>query len=282
MTDTTLTLLCDPETRMPLKLQTNQDGEQVLTASAGTYYPVVAGVPNFLHNRKLTGTNKRYQALYNRLSPFYNFVTRSAIRLMRASEDDVRREYLCELEIKKDDLVLEVSVGTGTNLRLLPSYARYYGLDISPGQLAQCKKNIRKNGPKAELFLGQAECLPFRDNSFDVVFHMGGINFFTDPELAIQEMYRVAKPGTKIVIVDETDRFTKKLAKIPIVQAFFKSDSGITVPAPSVPVDAEDVCVKELFNGRLWYLGFRKPKAKINPAAAVTGLLKQRAIHHSM
>ena len=58
------------------------------------------------------------------------------------------------------------------------------------------------------------------------------------------------------------------VAKIPIVQAFFKSDSGITVPAPSVPVDAEEVCVKELFNGRLWYLGFRKPKAKINPASA--------------
>ena len=52
----------------------------------------------------------------------------------------------------------------------------------------------------------EAERLPFKVESFDCVFHVGGINFFTDKARAIKEMIWVAKSGTKIVIVDETER----------------------------------------------------------------------------
>ena len=45
--------------------------------------------------------------------------------------------------------------------------------------------------------------------AFDVVFHMGGINFFNDKAQALQEMVRVAKPETKFVIVGETEQITK-------------------------------------------------------------------------
>ena len=58
-------------------------------------------------------------------------------------------------------------------------------------------------GLQGDLFLGNAECLPFADESFDVVFHVGGINFFNDRAKAIREMIRVAKPGSKILIADE-------------------------------------------------------------------------------
>lgn len=282
MKEETLSLLCDPENHEPLTLQQTEDGSPLLTTKDNVTYPFHDDVPNFLHMKNVNGINKRYQMMYDRLSPFYNFVTRTAIRLMRANEEDVRREYLCELEINSGDRVLEVSVGTGTNLFLLPQDAKYYGLDISEGQLKQCKKNLKKLGREAELFLGAAESLPFHDNSFDVVFHMGGINFFGDPDLALREMYRVAKPGTKIVVVDETDRFTKKLAKIPVVQAFFKSNHDVTVPDPLVPELAEDIEVKELFNGRLWYLSFRKGQAKIKPTTVTTALLQRLAHQRGM
>jgi ubiquinone/menaquinone biosynthesis C-methylase UbiE len=257
MNQDTLQLLCDPKSKTPLQLL-KQDESIVLAVNQETHYPVSDGIADFLQHEELSGTNKRYQAMYNRLSPLYNYVTRTAIMLMNTSEESVRMEYLRELEIKPGDKVLEVSVGTGTNIRLLPRHARYYGLDISPGQLRQCKKNLKKAGMEAELFLGLGERLPFCDNIFDVVFHMGGINFFNDPAQAIWEMYRVAKPGTKIVIVDETDRFTQKLGKIPIVKAFFTTDA-VNVPDIHVPDDAIDIETKELFNGRLWYVGFRKP-----------------------
>ncbi len=46
--------------------------------------------------------------------------------------------------------------------------------------------------------------MPFADNSFDIVFHSGGINFFSDKAKVISEMIRVTKPRTKILIANET------------------------------------------------------------------------------
>ena len=88
------------------------------------------------------------------------------------------REYLDELEVKDGDRVLEVSVGTGRNLQFLPRGAQYFGLDISWGMLKQCQRNARKWNLDVALFMGNAECLPFKKELFDVVFHFGGIKLF--------------------------------------------------------------------------------------------------------
>ncbi|NLM52226.1 MAG: class I SAM-dependent methyltransferase [Firmicutes bacterium] len=270
-----LKLLRDPDNGCPLSYQTAPNGAEFLCEpKSGRIYPIKNGIPNFLHQRPVSGLNLKYQKQYDLLSPFYNFVTKTAIFLMGAKEADVRRQYLCELEIEPGMKVLEVSVGTGSNICLLPPYAQYFGLDISWGQLKQCQKNLKKLGLSAQLFLCDAEHLPFSDNQFDVVFHMGGINFFSDPALALQEMVRVAKPGSKIVVVDETDKFTKKLAKIPIVKEFFKHPNAMAAPELHLPDNVEEVQQKELFDGRLWYLGFRKPH--INKLSKVTSLLQWR------
>ncbi|NLP36546.1 MAG: class I SAM-dependent methyltransferase [Firmicutes bacterium] len=269
-------MLRDPVNGRPLSYRVNQKGAEFLVEpQAGKIYPIHNGIPDFLHQRPVSGLNLKYQKQYDLLSPFYNFATKTAIFLMGAKEADVRRQYLCELEIKPGMQVLEVSVGTGTNLCLLPRHAHYFGLDISRGQLDQCRKNLKKIGLTAHLFLCDAENLPFCDNQFDVVFHMGGINFFSDPAQALQEMVRVAKPGSKIVVVDETDKFTKKLAKIPIVKEFFKHDNAMAAPELHLPQNVEEVRQKELFDGRLWYLGFRKPITH-KESPKVTSLLQWR------
>jgi len=101
--------------------------------------------------------------------------------------------------------------------------------------LRKCRKNLRKWKRAAKLFHGEAEHLPFRDE-VDVVFHVGGINFFNDKAGAIQEMVRVAKPGTKIVIVDETEKLVKEqYEKTPLVGKYFKKRAA-TVADPSILV----------------------------------------------
>jgi ubiquinone/menaquinone biosynthesis C-methylase UbiE len=112
----------------------------------------------------------------------------------------------------KGGRTLEVSIGTGNNLSYLyeyPGVGEIIGMDISGGQLARCSKYISKHGWPVDLFLSMAEALPFKDESFDSVLHIGGINFFSDRKQAIDEMIRVSKPGTKIVIADETERLKK-------------------------------------------------------------------------
>jgi ubiquinone/menaquinone biosynthesis C-methylase UbiE len=76
--------------------------------------------------------------------------------------------------------------------------------------LKQCQRKTAKWGLNARLFMGAGARLPFKDESFDVVFHFGGINFFNDKAAAIREMARVAKFGTKFVIGDENEALAKR------------------------------------------------------------------------
>ncbi len=84
------------------------------------------------------------------------------------------------------------------------------GLDLSAEMLVRCQTNLRRWEMDADLFLGNAESLPFINADFDAVFHVGGINFFSDRAKAIREMIRVAKPGSLILIADETEEHVKR------------------------------------------------------------------------
>lgn len=51
-----------------------------------------------------------------------------------------------------------------------------------------------------------AEKLPYKNEVFDTVFHLGVFNLFSNKKPALEEMIRVAKSGTHIVIADETQK----------------------------------------------------------------------------
>jgi len=115
--------------------------------------------------------------------------------------------------------------------------------------------------PKAQLFQGEAERLPFRDAIFDCVFHAGGINFFSDKARAIAKMVRVAKPGTKIVIVDEMEKVVSEMyLKIPVTRSYF-ADRGEAVccPIDLVPAEMGEIQARQIMEGKMYCLTFRKP-----------------------
>ena len=120
---------------------------------------------------------------------------------------------------------------------------------------------MRKFGVQAELFIGNAEHLPFKAEMFDVVYQMGGINFFSDQERAIREMVRVAKKGSKIVIMDETEKVARMLENIPLINVWFRHQQRpIVPPVALIPPGMEEVESRELYDGKAWYLSFRKPR----------------------
>lgn len=127
--------------------------------------------------------------------------------------------------------------------------------------LKQCQKSLRKWEREAELFLGEAERLPFRDAAFDVVFHVGGINFFNDKAQAVREMIRVAKPGTKLIIADETEDLAQSLEHVPVAGKFYGNrEEIISAPVAMVPPELQEVNLELLLGGRLYCLEFRKPR----------------------
>lgn len=261
MTPDSLPLLQDPASGESLRLVT-EDGRSFLLASeSGRRFPVRDGIPNFLEDADLEGPNRRYQRLYDRMAAFYDASTWLYALWTRTGEVARRREYLQHLEVERADRVLEVSVGTGANLELLPAGAWFFGLDISWGMLRRCRRRARRRGLRLELFQGAAERLPFRDRTFDSVLHVGGINFFSDRARAVTEMVRVARPGTRIVIVDETEDFAVRHEATPLARLFYGSRAGrIETPDALLPAGMQEVETRLVAGGDLYCLSFRTPR----------------------
>lgn len=256
-----LSMLCSPRTHEPLQFKSEDEKEILVSEKAAEKFIVKDGIPVFLNDNDILGLNKKYQKMYDRMAPIYDLYEKILTLFMHVDQGKIRGQFLNELEIKDGNNVLEVSMGTGLNFKFLPKTANYYGLDISWKMLKKCQKNLKKWKLYAELFRGEAENLPFRDESFDVVFHVGGINFFNDKAQAIREMIRVAKSGTKFVIVDETEKHTKTIyEKTPLMDKFYKNvGENLSVPVDSIPAGMLDVQVKDVWGGHFYCLTFRKP-----------------------
>ena len=261
----TLEILCSPLEHAPLELTTDvsadgANGEYLVNRQRGLKFPVRNGIPIFVENHEITGINRRFRRIYDTCAPFYDLLSRVGLRCFGISERKLRSDFVESLEIKAGDRVLATSVGTGADLGFIPRESRYYGLYLSAGMLRVCQKQLPRLSIPVELFLGQAEHLPFKDATFDVVYQMGGINFFSDQASAIREMVRVARKGAKIVIMDETEKVAKALGRIPGINAWFNHrQRPIIPPRELVPKNMEAVESRELYNGLAWYLSFRKP-----------------------
>jgi len=261
----TVSLLCRPGTHEPLYLASvpGPDGsaqEVLVGVHSGERFPVRDGIPLLLDESKVSGFNQRYQGIYNRVAGLYDAGIKLFAYLAGGGEEHFRGEYLRELEVQDGNHVLEVSIGTGANLHYLPVTAAYFGLDLSWGMLKRCQRNLKRWQREAELILGNAEELPLRDESFETVFHVGGINAFNDRAKSICEMIRVARAGAKIVIVDETAKLMESFAWMPSVRRWLQEHGErFSAPAGLVPEGMRDVHVKEIAKGNLYCLTFRKP-----------------------
>jgi len=234
--------------------------EELVCEHSGERFPIRDGIPLLLRESSLSGSNLRYQRFYNRSAGLYDAAIRLVAKLGGWGEERFRREYLRELEVQDGGRVLEVSVGTGANIPLLPARTSLFGLDISWGMLQKCQRNLKRWQLEAELMLGNAEDLPLRDESFDAVFHVGGINAFNDRAKAISEMIRVARAGAKVVIVDEAAKLMERLAWFPGVARVMREYEGrFSAPVALVPDAMRDLRVQEIAKGNLYCLTFRKP-----------------------
>jgi ubiquinone/menaquinone biosynthesis C-methylase UbiE/uncharacterized protein YbaR (Trm112 family) len=261
----TLAILCSPLEHAPIELATDMtaDGKTrqfLVNRERRLKFPIRDGIPIFVEPHEITGINNRFRRIYDGWAPFYDLLSRFGLRLLGVSELKLRKEFVEKLEIKRGDRVLATSVGTGSDLPFLPRDCDYYGLDLSAGMLKVCQRKMRKLDVVAELFLGQAEHLPFKDGSFDVVYQMGGINFFSDQGKAILEMIRVAKNNSKIVIMDETEKVARTLERVPGINAWFRHQHRPIIPPTTlIPAEMEQLEYHELYDGQAWYLSFRKP-----------------------
>lgn len=135
--------------------------------------------------------------------------------------------------------VLDIATGTGFTARLVARRgARVTGVDIAEGLLDAARSKAMAEGLQINWRLGDAERLPFEDNSFDGAISTFGIMFATDQEAALSELVRVVRPGGQIVVAAWTqDSNAVGLRK---VVAPFMSAPPAGAPTPPSPFNWGD------------------------------------------
>jgi ubiquinone/menaquinone biosynthesis C-methylase UbiE len=100
--------------------------------------------------------------------------------------------------------VLDVACGTGIVARSIAprvgSQGSVIGIDLSPDMIGVARTAAETEGLAIEWRASPAERLPFADGSFDLVLCQFGLMFFTDRHAALSEMYRVTRPGGRVVL----------------------------------------------------------------------------------
>jgi demethylmenaquinone methyltransferase/2-methoxy-6-polyprenyl-1,4-benzoquinol methylase len=100
---------------------------------------------------------------------------------------------------KAGEKILDLAAGTGTSsAALAKSGADVTAADFSPGMI----EVGRRKHPGITFVEADAMNLPFADNEFDAVTISFGLRNIEDPKKALAEMFRVLKPGGRLVVCE--------------------------------------------------------------------------------
>jgi phosphatidylethanolamine/phosphatidyl-N-methylethanolamine N-methyltransferase len=162
-----------------------RDDEIVSSSDAATRALSVTAVENDFVN-----------GVYERIAGFYDYTFGPSLH-------PGRLRAIQRMGITAGDRILEVGVGTGINLALYPAQARVVGIDLSASMLEKARARVARNGvPGVRLIEMDAADMKFADGSFDIVYAPYVISVVPDPVRVAREMYRVCRPGGKVIVLN--------------------------------------------------------------------------------
>ena len=98
--------------------------------------------------------------------------------------------------------VLEVAIGTGRNLPFYPKDVRLTGVELSPAMIEVAHARARELDIEADLRVGDAQALPFSDESFDTVVIALSLCTIPDDRKAVAEALRVPRRGGRLLLFE--------------------------------------------------------------------------------
>jgi ubiquinone/menaquinone biosynthesis C-methylase UbiE len=139
-----------------------------------------------------------FRLLYNEMAFTYNAVS-WIVSLGQWS--DWQRAAIRHLDVRPGATILELAHGTGNfEIDLRRAGYRTAALDLSPAMGRIARRTIRRWGLRPPLVRGTAQALPFSTGCFSAVVSTFPTEFIVDPA-TLREVYRVLKPGGRLVVV---------------------------------------------------------------------------------
>jgi ubiquinone/menaquinone biosynthesis C-methylase UbiE len=117
---------------------------------------------------------------------------------------EVLREKVDFARPQSTEVALDIACGPGAFvLAVAPRVHSSWGIDLTEEMLRRARGfQTEKQIANAGFVRGEAEQLPFRDGSFDLVSCQCSFHHLPKPALVLAEMVRVAKPEGRLVIID--------------------------------------------------------------------------------
>jgi len=169
---------------------------------------------------------KQVAEMFDDIAPRYDFLNRF---LSAGIDTGWRKKALAKLKDLQPKLMLDVATGTGdvaimAAKQLQPE--KIIGIDISEGMLEGGRVKVKAKGLEQviELKSGDSETINFPGNTFDAVTVAFGVRNFENLEKGISEIYRVLKPGGRLVVLE----FSKP--KLPGVLQAYNLYMGLVAP----------------------------------------------------
>jgi demethylmenaquinone methyltransferase/2-methoxy-6-polyprenyl-1,4-benzoquinol methylase len=169
------------------------------------------------NDNKKSPSRKEVWLMFDRIAHRYDLLN----RLLSFGQDVVWRNRLARhLNDNPDQKILDLATGTGDVLLSLQKKSHVLkegiGIDMSEKMLEIGRKKIieRKLQNILTLIVGNANDIPFPENSFDVVTIAFGIRNVDDTDKALCEMYRVLKNDGRLIILEfslPANRFIRNL-----------------------------------------------------------------------
>lgn len=153
----------------------------------------------------LDKSNGQIAGMFNSIAHRYDLLN----HLLSLGIDNIWRRKLLKSAMRSHpENALDIACGTGDlTIALAKRGIKVTGLDIAQEMMEYAKlksKKIagRKNIQLPDFVHSPAESLPFRENSFDIVSIGFGIRNFSDRKKSLSEIYRVLKPGGKLMVLE--------------------------------------------------------------------------------
>jgi phosphatidylethanolamine/phosphatidyl-N-methylethanolamine N-methyltransferase len=192
---------------------------------------------------------RQVERAYELLAPVYDFIFDWIFA-------PGRQAAISHLDLRPNETVLEVGIGTGLNLPLYPPSCRLTGIDLSGEMLDKAVERTHKLAmPGVVLKVMDATSMDFADNEFDKALATYTISAVPDPVAVLREMRRVVKPDGIIVILNHfrserrlTGHFEDIVAPI-CTRLGWKSNLPMTPLLKAVGLTPEAIVKVNMFNG---------------------------------
>lgn len=216
------------------------------------------------------GKKDEVEQMFDNISHRYDFLN----RLLSVGIDVSWRKKVVKMVTETEPkTILDVATGTGDLAIALAKknpQAKITGFDLSNGMLEHGRLKVAEKNlsDQIEMIQGDAENMPFEDNTFDAITVAFGVRNFETLEKGLKEIHRVLKPGGKFVILEfsQPEQFPMKQLYnfyfkniLPVIGKTFSKDHRAYT---YLPESVQAFPYGEKLNNILKSVNFLEPKDK--------------------